>query len=71
MGFEGEYFNGERNGKGIEYYDDNKIKFKGEYLNGLKNGKGIDYDKNGNILFEGEYSKGERIIKIKNDNNDI
>ena len=48
MGFEGEYFNGERNGKGIEYYDDNKIKFKGEYLNGLKNGKGIDYDKNGN-----------------------
>ena len=46
--------------------------FRGKvHINGLKNGKGIDYDKNGNILFEGEYSKGERIIKIKNDNNDI
>jgi len=42
--FEGEYLNGERNGKGREYYCFNKIlRFEGEYLNGKKwNGKGND-----------------------------
>ena len=37
--FEGEYSNGQRNGKGKEYYYDGKLKFEGEYLNGQKNGK--------------------------------
>ena len=32
--FEGEYLNGERNGKGKEYYDNGKLIFEGEYLNG-------------------------------------
>ena len=36
--FEGEYSNGKKNGKGIEYYDNGKKKFEGEYLNGKKNG---------------------------------
>ena len=31
--FEGEYLNGNWNGKGKEYYDD-KLVFEGEYLNG-------------------------------------
>ena len=31
--FEGEYFNGLRNGKGKEYYNDGQLKFEGEYLN--------------------------------------
>ena len=30
--FEGEYLNGERNGKGKEYYDNGKLKFEGEYI---------------------------------------
>ena len=30
--FEGEYLNGERNGKGKEYNNNGKIKFEGEYL---------------------------------------
>ena len=39
--FEGEYLNGERNGKGKEYdYDNGKLEFEGEYLNGERNGKG-------------------------------
>ena len=38
--FEGEFLNGKKNGKGKEYYDDNKLKFEGEYLDDLKNGKG-------------------------------
>ena len=36
MIFEGEYYNGKRNGKGKEYYDNGKLKYKGEYLNGKR-----------------------------------
>ena len=59
--FEGEYLNGERNGKGKEYYFDfenkfdEKIKFDGEYLNGKRNGKGKEYYDNGSLAFEDEY----------------
>ena len=35
--FEGEYLNGERNGKGKEYDWNGNLIFEGEYLNGLKN----------------------------------
>ena len=34
--FEGEYINGQKNGKGKEYDWDNCIKFEGEYFNGIK-----------------------------------
>jgi len=58
MIFEGEYLNGKRNGKGKEYYLDDKLifeeyklKFEGEFLNGKKwNGKG--YNKKGKIDYE-------------------
>ena len=60
--FEGEFLNGERNGKGKEYffYYNEKIKFEGEFLNGEKNGKGKEYYKNGNLKFEGEFLKGKK-----------
>ena len=60
--FEGEYANGKRNGKGIEYdeYSPDDIIFKGEYVNGVRHGKGIEYDLSGKIIFEGEYFKGAR-----------
>ena len=38
--YEGEYLNGERNGKGKEYDFKGNLKFEGEYLNGKRNGKG-------------------------------
>ena len=50
--YEGEYLNGERNGKG-KLYDREYgfLKFEGEFLNGKKwTGKG--YDKDNNILYE-------------------
>ena len=53
--FEGEIFNGERNGKGKEYNYSGILKFDGKYLNGKRNGKGKEYYNNGNILFDGEY----------------
>ena len=50
MIFEGEYLNGEINGKGKEYYYNGELEFEGEYLNGKKwNGKGYFQD---NIIYE-------------------
>ena len=47
--FEGEYSNGEKNGKGKEYDLNGRLTFEGEYLNGEKNGKGKEYGWNGNV----------------------
>ena len=50
--FKGEYLNGERNGKGKEYYK-GKLIFEGEYLNGKKwNGKGFKSKQNSIIIKE-------------------
>ena len=62
--FEGEYLNGERNGKGKEYKDSyiSKLLFEGEYLKGKKwNGKIICPDENNQgFIFEGEYINGQK-----------
>ena len=64
--FEGEYLNGERNGKGREYNEYGKIEYEGEYLNGKRHGKGKEYDDySGNLLFVGEYINGQRNGKGK------
>ena len=57
---EGEYLNGERNGKGKEYNIWNgELKFKGEYLNDKRwNGKVKEYI-NGKLKL-GEYLNGEK-----------
>ena len=68
--YEGEYLNGERNGKGKEYFiyfDHEKysyisqLEFEGEYKNGKKwNGKGKEYEFKGRAEFDGEYLNGEK-----------
>ena len=59
--YEGEFLNGQRNGKGKEYYYDGKLEFEGEYLKGNKwNGKG--YDSKKNIVYELKDGKG--LIKL-------
>ena len=65
MIYEGEFLNGKRNGKGVEYeYIQSffpSISFEGEYLNGKRNGQGKEYNAfNGILIFEGEYYKGKR-----------
>ena len=45
LNFEGEYLNGEINGKGRENYFNNILRFEGEYLNSKKNGKIKQYFK--------------------------
>ena len=59
--FRGEYLNGERNGKGKEFYDNCKKKFEGEFFKGKKNGKGKEFYNNGKPRFEGEYLNGIKI----------
>ena len=54
---EGEYLNGELNGKCKEYFEDGNLSFEGEYKNGKRwNGKG--YDINHNIVYELNNGKG-------------
>ena len=55
--FEGEYKNGKRNGKGKEFYSNEKIKFEGEYLDG-KRWKGKGYAPDGNLEFGMEKGLG-------------
>ena len=60
--FEGEYKNGERNGKGKEYEseeDNFRLIYEGESLNGKRNGKGKEYY-NDKLEFEGEYLNGKK-----------
>ena len=57
----GKYLNGERNGNGKEYDDNDKIIFEGKYINGKRNGKGKEYYDNGKLKFKGEYYKDQRI----------
>ena len=65
--YEGEYFNGKKNGKGKEF-DNGKLIFEGEYLSGERSGKGKEYNNDYhccNLIFEGEYLKGKRNGKGK------
>ena len=57
--FEGDYLNGERNGKGKEYNKCGDLLFEGEYHNGKREGKGKEYFRN-ELIFEGEYLNGKR-----------
>ena len=61
---EGNYINGEKNGKGKEYHENGELEFVGEYLNGQRR-KGKQYDHNGKLIFEGEFFNYEKIGKGK------
>ncbi len=67
---EGEYLNGERNGKFKEYDSYGGLEFEGEYLNGQKNGKIKEYYK-GKLEFEGEYLNNKEWIGIRYDDGNI
>jgi len=57
--FEGEYLDGERNGKGKEF-EECILCFEGEYLNGKRNGKGKKYE-NGILKSINEYLDGKKV----------
>ena len=56
---QGEYKNGEANGKIKEFNSSSLLIFDGEYLNGKRNGKGKEF-KDNVLIFEGEYLKGKK-----------
>ena len=62
--FEGNYLNGEKNGKGIEYNNGLKV-FEGEYYKGKK-WNGIGYDPQENEVYR--ITNGKGLIKEYNDN---
>ena len=52
---------GNINGKGKEYYGNQKLKYEGEYLNGEKNGEGILYYRlSGYINYIGNFKDGKK-----------
>ena len=59
MNFKGEYINGEKNGKGREYYRYGILKFDGEYNNGREY-NGIFYKENG-IDIDYQLKDGEKV----------
>ena len=66
LGFEGEYLDGKRNGKGKEYYEGKSI-IEGEYLKGKRwKGKGKEYWYYGKLEFDGEvvYTKKLKVYKV-------
>ena len=61
--FEGEYLNGEINGKGRKKYNKDcnsylvyeEYEYEGEYLNGKKHGIGKEYNIEQKLIFQGDY----------------
>ena len=45
--FEGDYLNGERNGKGKEFNYFSELEYEGEYLSGKRHGKGKEFNSKG------------------------
>ena len=75
--YEGEFLNGERNGKGKEYnysfcFNKTLVIFEGEYLHGKRNDKGKEISYFNKILFKGEFLNGckwnGKIYDIENNN---
>ena len=59
QGFQGEYVNKKKNGKGMEYFLGKKV-YEGEFKNGKRHGYGKIYNPFFNVLkYEGEFKDGE------------
>ena len=69
--YEGEFKNGERNGKGKEYDKNGKLKFEGEYLNGKRNGKGKEYNTGIKFKLKNNKDKNKDIKELEEIKDDI
>ena len=54
--YEGDIVNGVKNGKGVEYYKDNKKRYEGEFKNGKHHGSGKEYYDNGILKYFGVFN---------------
>ena len=64
MKFDGEFIDGEMNGK-VKGYKDELIYYDGDLLNGKKNGKGKEYKDDGTLIYEGDFINNEKTGKGK------
>ena len=58
--YEGEFLNGERNGKGKIFYQNGNIKYVGEFLHGKAHGVGKEYNSKGELKYIGYYLYGKK-----------
>ena len=58
MSWEGNYVDGESEGKGVGYYESGKVEWEGYWVDGKIEGKFVDYDQDGNITDEDIWKDG-------------
>ena len=46
-----------KNGKGIEYYQNGKEWYIGNWVDGQRDGKGLEYYENGKIMYDGTWKE--------------
>ena len=56
--FEGDYYNGKKNGFGRELYLNGTAKFEGQYKNDRRDGFGKEYNTDNKLIFEGNFVEG-------------
>ena len=54
----GETKDGDRNGKGKNYYENGNLKYEGDFRYHLYSGEGTLYDDNGNVIYAGRFREG-------------
>ena len=69
MKAEGNYSNGEQEGRWTKYYENSQIKEQGNYKSGRKVNRWISYYDNGTKKSEGSYKNGE-LVKLNDSSSD-
>ena len=59
INYKGPWLNGEKHGKGEEYYKNGKLKYSGEFVDGKYEGNGLFYKENGDYYI-GPFAKGKK-----------
>ena len=47
--------NGNKEGKGSQYYANGELRYKGDWRNDKKEGKGWEFYENGDLKYEGDF----------------
>ena len=57
---EGNYKNGNKDGKWVWYYESGKVKWEVNYVDGKQEGKWVRYYESGKVWWEGNYVNGKK-----------
>ena len=67
--YEGDFVDGKRNGKGIEYDENGNKRYEGDFVDGKLNGKGMSYYCV--MTNKGDWQDGKFVEGIEYDNNGV